>query len=193
MHRADGSGDTVLFTRYLSATAPAWKASIGSATTVAWPQLPNANAYIGNPGMVEACRETKYSIAYVGISFLGQTDAAGLGYAALRNRAGRYVLPDASTIGAAANELVAETPKDERQSLVFAPGENSYPIVNFEYAVVNPHQAGEVAADVKDFLMWTISPDGGQLRDYLDQVHFIPLPANVAALSKAQIETIGAP
>ena len=45
-----------------------------------------------------------------------------MGEAALGNRAGKFVLPTNKTVQAAANGMIAKTPKDERISLIFAPG-----------------------------------------------------------------------
>jgi phosphate transport system substrate-binding protein len=192
IHRADGSGDTFIFTQYLSDTTPSWKNGPGFGTTITWPAVADATGQNGNPGMVQACQSTKYSIAYIGVSFLSQTDAAGLGYAALQNRAGKYVLPQEADIRDAAGAMVAQTPKDERISLIYAPGANSYPIINYEYAIVNANQPkSDVASDVKLFLDWAISPNGGQSNSFLDQVHFIGLPASVVNLSKEQVAEIG--
>ncbi len=191
IHRADGSGDTFIFSQYLSFSTPSWKNGPGYGTTISWPSVGNAVGANGNPGMVQTCRNTRYSIAYIGVSFLDETNKAGLGYAALKNRSGRFVLPNASTIHAAASALGSKTPRDERISLVFAPGAESYPIINYEYAIVNPHQqdAGK-AADLKKFLMWAIAKDGGQQARFLNAVHFLPLPEKIVQLSKEQIEKI---
>ena len=192
LHRADGSGDTFIFTQYLSDTTPSWKSGPGFGTTVTWPAVANGTGQNGNPGMVQACQSTKYSIAYVGVSFLGQTDEAGLGYAALSNKAGKFVLPTDQTINSAASEMINQTPKDERISLIYAAGAQSYPIINYEYAIINPKQPNsETAGSLKNFLTWAISPQGGQNKDYLGQVHFIGLPPSVINLSKAQIAEIG--
>src|SRR5689334_17016580 len=37
VHRSDGSGTTYIFTDYLSATVPAWKARVGKGKEVKWP------------------------------------------------------------------------------------------------------------------------------------------------------------
>jgi phosphate transport system substrate-binding protein len=192
LHRSDGSGDTFIFTQYLSDTTPSWKSGPGFGTTVSWPAVPNATGQNGNPGMVQSCQAIKYSIAYIGVSFLGQTNEAGLGYAALQNKAGKFVLPTDKTIDSAASEMVNQTPRDERISLIYAPGAQSYPIINYEYAIINPKQPnGETATSLKNFLTWAISQQGGQNKDYLGQVHFIGLPPSVVNLSKEQITEIG--
>jgi phosphate transport system substrate-binding protein len=191
IHRSDGSGDTFIFTQYLSDTTPSWRNGPGFGTTISWPSVPNAVGANGNPGMVQACQSTKYSIAYIGISFIDQTNKAGLGYAALQNKAGRFVLPTERNISAAAGMMIPQTPRDERVSLINAPGADSYPIINYEYAIVNPKQPNsETAKALKDFLTWAISPQGGQRKEYLDKVHFIALPPSVANLSRQQIAEI---
>src|SRR5579872_5713596 len=90
IHRADGSGDTFLFTQYLSFSTPSWKNGPGYGTTVSWPSVEDAIGATGNAGMVQNTQATQYSIAYVGISYLNQTNAAHLGYAALQNRDGKF-------------------------------------------------------------------------------------------------------
>lgn len=188
IHRADGSGDTFIFTQYLAFTTPAWKNAAGYGTSVSWPAVQGAVGANGNPGMVQAAQQTPYSIAYIGVSFHQQIDEAGLGTAMLKNHSGKYLLPTTATVNAAAAAMAAKTPKDERLSLIFAPGENSYPIVNYEYAIVNTHQANAAAASaLKQFLNWSISATGGNSDQYLNAVRFVPLPSKIADLSRDQI------
>jgi len=188
IHRADGSGDTFLFTQYLSFTTPGWNSGPGYGTSVSWPALQGSVGANGNPGMVQAAQQTPYSIAYIGVSFHQQIDEAGLGTAQLKNRSGKFLLPSTETVNAAAAAMVAKTPKDERLSLIFAPGDNSYPIVNYEYAIVNTHQANKDTANaLKQFLNWSISQTGGNSDQYLNAVRFVPLPAKVVDLSRDQV------
>ncbi|MHB1951804.1 MAG: phosphate ABC transporter substrate-binding protein PstS [Acidiferrobacteraceae bacterium] len=191
IHRTDGSGDTFIFSQYLSFSTPAWNQDVGYGTTISWPALPGSIGAVGNPGMVQAAQQNPYSIAYIGVSFSREVTKAGLGTALLKNRAGRFLLPTPATVGAAANRLVAKTPRDERLSLVFAPGRNSYPIINYEYAIVNTHQANAaIGGAVKQLLLWAVDPREGNSMRYLRQVHFLPLPARIVALSRVQIEKI---
>jgi len=122
---------------------------------------------------------------------LDQVKSQGLGTAALKNQAGNYVLPEQKNIVAAAAAMVPKTPKDERVSLIFAPGADSYPIINYEYVAVQTNQSNpDIAAAMRAALLWAILPNGGNAASYLDQVHFLPLPDSVAPLSKAQINQI---
>ena len=106
VHRTDASGDTFIFSQYLSFSTPKWNNSVGYGTTISWPAVQGGVGANGNPGMVQACQQTPYSIAYIGVSFHEQVAKAGLGTALLKNRAGHFLLPNATTVGAAAGGLV---------------------------------------------------------------------------------------
>jgi phosphate transport system substrate-binding protein len=189
IHRAEGSGDTFIFTQYLSKSTPSWASGPAFGTTISWPSVGSAVGATGNPGMVQTCQNTPGSIAYIGVSFLSQTNKAGLGYAALQNQAGKFVLPTEENIAAAAAATDKSTPADERISLIFGTGENSYPIINYEYAIVNPKQGDPgKAAELKKFLDWALSE--GQSSKYLSAVHFLPLPAGVQKMSRQQVSKI---
>ena len=191
IHRTDGSGDTFIFSQYLSFSTSKWNDSVGFGTSISWPAVQGGVGANGNPGMVQACQSTPYSVAYIGVSFHAEIAKAGLGTAMIKNKAGHFLLPTAKTVGAAASGLIAKTPADERISLVFSEGADSYPIINYEYAIVNAKQANpETAKAIKEFLGWAVESKGGNAAKYLDQVRFIALPARIQELSKAQIAKI---
>ncbi len=192
LHRSDGSGDTFIFTTYLSDTNSWWKSHVGFATSVSFPGIPSAAAYNGNGGMVQGCQQTQYCIAYIGVSYKSNTEAAGLGYAFLQNAAGKFVDITQANIQAAAAQMESATPPNEAISLVYAPGPNSYPIINYEYAIVSNTQANSNTAQVvKTFLNWCIMPQNGNAASYLNKVGFVALPSSIATLSYAQIAQIG--
>ncbi len=191
VHRTDGSGDTFIFTQYLSFSTPEWNNQINYGTTVSWPAIPGNIGAVGNPGMVTACTDTAYSIAYIGTSFETSILRHHLGIALLKNRQGNYQLPIARTAKAAAAAMVAKTPKNEMISLVFAPGRDSYPIINYEYAIVNRKQpSARMAAALRALFTWAISPTGGNAPHFMRRVDFVALPAPVVKLSQAQIAEI---
>jgi phosphate transport system substrate-binding protein len=191
IRRADASGDTFIFTQFLDFSMQGWEDKIGYGTSVAWPTVPGEHSATGNEGMVKMAGATPYSIAYIGVSFRDAAVKAGLGTAMLKNQAGKFVLPTTETITAGASVLDPRTPPDERLSLVFAAGDNSYPLINYEYVVVSIRQPDvDTATALRRFLLWTISPDGGNAGKYLDAVGFIPLPDFIRALSENQINSI---
>jgi phosphate transport system substrate-binding protein len=59
LHRADSSGDTFLFSSYLSDQDPSgWGKTVGYGTSISFPAIPNALGETGNGGMVTGCKQT---------------------------------------------------------------------------------------------------------------------------------------
>jgi phosphate transport system substrate-binding protein len=190
VHRSDSSGDTFLFTSYLSTQDPGWKNDHGYGTTVAWPPVSAAIAASGSNATLADCTRIPGCIAYNGISYLTQTLADRLGYAALANAVGRYTLPTATAIQAAVAPFVALTPPNETISLIDGPAAGGYPILNYEYAIVSTRQPDPAKASaVKAFLNWVITT--GNSPTYVRRVNFQPLPSAVAILASQQIARIG--
>jgi MFS transporter, putative metabolite transport protein len=191
IHRSDGSGDTFMFTQFLSFSTDAWSDGPNYGSTIAWPSAPGAIGAAGNPGVVSALAAHPFSIGYVGVSYAGDIARNRLGTAMLENQSGKFLLPTPSTVRAGADALDPRTPPDERLTLVFAPGDNSYPIVSYEYAVVSTKQRDPQTADeLKNFLLWALDTCNGSTRQNLDAANFIALPVYVRALSIVQIEKI---
>ena len=198
VRRAEASGDTFIFTQFLTFTTQttegdtkAWGDTIAYGTTVQWPSVSGSLTATSNDGMVQTIARTPYAVGYVGASFEDAAKQAGLITAMLQNQSGNFLLPNAETVTAAAAELTPRTPPDERLTLVFAPGANSYPLINYEYAMVSDKQPNpQVAAAISKFLLWCISPDGGSAPSFLDSVHFIALPTSIRARSEIQIAKI---
>jgi phosphate transport system substrate-binding protein len=191
IRRADASGNTFIFTQFLTFSAPSWEDKVGYGVAVPWPSIFDEITATGNQAMVQAAAETPYSVAYIGISFAGEVSKAGLGTAMVGNQSQQFLLPTMDTMNAGASELDHRTPADERLSLVFAPGASSYPLINYEYVVVSTRQSNaEIAKALRDFLLWANSPLGGNSPKYLDVVHFIPVPDFIRALNEKQIRRI---
>ncbi|MDH2901304.1 MAG: phosphate ABC transporter substrate-binding protein PstS [archaeon] len=193
VRRADGSGDTFIFTTYLSDSSPQWNSTVGFGTTVSWPSVPGETTGTGNGGMVTTAAADQYSIAYIGISFAKQATGSpnNLGYAYLGNKAGNFVNATQTNISAAASALTSNTPTNEAISLVCASGANSYPIINYEYAIVSKTQSSsQVAQVVQTFLTWCLLPQYGNSYHFLNQVGFIQLPSTTVTLSENQIAQI---
>ena len=145
VHRSDSSGDTFLFTSYLSTGYQSpqdqlWDSQIGYGTTVAWPNVPGALPEKGSVNVLHACESTPGCVAYNGISYLSQAQAAGLGEAELANYSGDYTLPTAEAIQDSVASFVSLTPPNETISMIDGPSPTGYPIVNYEYAVVSTRQ-----------------------------------------------------
>jgi len=190
LHRSDGSGDTFVFTQYLSKQDPdGWGRSPGFGTTVNFPAVPGALGENGAGGMVTGCAQTPGCVAHIGVSYLDQANQKGLGEAQLANASGNYELPDAQSIGAEAASFASQTPANQVISLINGPAADGYPIVNYEYAIVYGDQKDAATAQtIQAFLHWTVTD--GSNPSFLDSEHMQPLPAAVAKLSDAQIAKI---
>ncbi len=205
VRRADGSGDTFVFSQYLSFATTSreddvgtviampngsWGDRVGFGTTISWPKVAGEVEATGNDGMVATLGRTPYAIGYAGISFADRVAAAKLGTAAMRGYSGQFLLPDAGTIAAAAASLTPRTPADERLTLVNAPGEGCYPLINYEYAVVSKKQPNEAqAAAIRDVLTFAVAP-GSENAKRLAASHFIALPSPIWLKSQAKIDAI---
>ncbi len=192
LHREGSTGDTFLFTSYLSAGDPTWNQNYGFGTNIAWPSgIGKVPPLTGNSGMVADCQQLRGCVAYIGISYQGsaQSGAHPLGFAALRNAAGSYLTPTPAAIAAAVHPFVPSTPPNESISLVNGPAVKGYPIVNYEYAIVKSDQGNAVTAqDIKAFLHWITTT--GNSSSFLSAFNFQPLPPLVRQLANQQIARI---
>jgi phosphate transport system substrate-binding protein len=186
VRRADSSGSTFLFTSYLDAQDPSAWPSSDMGTTITWPKVSGQVAATGSGGMVTSCKSTKGCIAYIGISYLSKTTAAGLGEAALANKSGKFTQPNTATISAALSTF-GTAPTTGAQPLINA--STGYPVINYEYAVVNKTQSSSSEASlIKAFLNWAVTT--GNTSAYLSKVGFQPLPAGTLAVTKSLINAI---
>lgn len=189
VHRSDSSGSTNLLTTYLNAQASfAWPAaSVGTALT-AWPATRGGQvAEKGSSAVLAGCKAHKGCLAYLGVSYLTQLHADHLGVAALANASKQYVMPTRESMRQALARAAPGTPATGTQQMVN--GKAGYPIINYEYAVVRTAQPSAAqAAVLRHFLRWAITT--GSTGQYLSGVGFVPLPANVQAISQHLITKI---
>ena len=180
-----------IFTQFLTFSSPEWENTIGYGTTVKWPSVAGGLTASGNRGMEQVIVHTPYSVGYLGISLESEAEKAGLITVMLGNQEGKFLLPSAATISAAAARLTPRTPPDMRLSLVFAPGPDSYPLINYEYAIVWEQQPNpQVAMALTNFLLWCVNALGGNAAKFLEPVHFVPLPTPIRARSELLISKI---
>jgi phosphate transport system substrate-binding protein len=190
-HRAKGSGDTFIFTSYLSTQYATWNNEIGYGTQVAWPPLATAVAVPDSKTMYEQCAKTAGCVGYDGVSYLSTAQAPpyNLGEAALQNGGGHFTTPTSGAIQAEVNKFVAITPANETIAMIAGPGGDGYPIVNYEYAIVSVHQPDAATAKaIRDFLTWVVTTGNGP--SFVGQVGFQPLPSDIQTLSELQIARI---
>jgi len=148
--RAEKSGTTDAFTKYLSVMSPAWKASVGHGQLVKWPG--NVIAVDGNDGIVKALKDTQGAIGYVSYDRVVQHKLVGV---KLRNRAGSFVAASEDGFKSAVQESDLKT-GDETASLLEQPGPLSWPITITTYVLVDAQpKTAEGARAAMQFLYWT--------------------------------------
>ena len=183
VHRADGSGTTYIFTDYLSSVSPAWMSGPGTGKSVNWP---GGVAGQGNEGVAGLIQQTPYSIGYVELAYALQNNFT---YAAIRNAAGKYVLPSKATVAADAAQKPNVTTVDF--SIVNQPGVASYPISGYSWALVYQLQkSATTGATVVKVLDWLSHAPGQAIASSLD---YVPLPANIQALARSTLLQVTGP
>jgi phosphate transport system substrate-binding protein len=180
VHRSDGSGTTGIFTHYLAAVSPNWQSKVGAGTTVNWPTGVGGK---GNAGVAAQVKSTTGSIGYNELAYVLTNN---IQYAAIKNANGKYVLP--SVEGAKADaENVTTIPADLRVYIVNAPGDTSYPITGFSWAIVYQNQTNADRGWALANMLWWVTHDGQQ---YSLPLHYVPLPASIVTKGEAQIKSM---
>jgi phosphate transport system substrate-binding protein len=189
MHRTTGSGDTFIFTSYLSTQDPSWNNTVGYGTLVDWPKIPAARGASGSDTVITTCAHVVGCVGYNGVSYLPMEQSQGLGEAALQNGGGHFTIPDPQTIQAELGKFIAITPPNETIAMIAGPGGDGYPIINYEYAIVQARQPSTARArQVRAFLNWVVSSPAAV--SLVGSVGFQPLPDDIKILSQAQIAGI---
>lgn len=177
--RSDGSGTTYGFVRYLSKVSPAWRNSIGYATSVQFPAGVGAK---GNAGVTSTVTSTPGAIGYIEASYI---IAAGLPAAAIQNKAGNFELPNLKNIEAAA-AVVKSVPANNELTISEPPKKATlaYPIATFTYAIV-PHNAPQKGF-LQQFVRYCVT--AGQ--KYGPALDFPPMPKVVTQAALKSIASL---
>ncbi|GAA0419052.1 phosphate-binding protein PstS [Actinoplanes capillaceus] len=167
VHRADESGTTDNFTKYLSKTAEAdWTYS----NAKAW-KAPGGTGVSKSDGIATKVKSTPNTISYVELSF---AENSGLQTAKIKNGAGEYVELSGESAGKTfENAEIKGTDGDLALSLDYAtttPG--AYPIVLVTYEIACSKGSAK-AKEVQAFLKYTSSSDGQKA---LADLGYAPLP-----------------
>lgn len=182
-HRSDGSGTTYIFTSYLSAVSPAWKAGPGAGKEVQWPVGLGGK---GNDQVAGTVKQTPGAIGYVELAYARQNQ---LPVAMIKNADGQFVSPSIESITAAAQGAVAALGPntDYRISIVNAPGATSYPISSFTWLLVYENMPDQTKAKkLVDFMRWMYQT-GQQSASSLD---YAPLPADLVSRLTQRLDSI---
>ena len=186
VHRADGSGTTENFTKFLDASVGAkgdgtWKLKSGA--TVEWPASTVAGE--GNGGVAKAVKDTKGSIGYVDLS---DAKATGLKFADVQNQSKLFVAPTLEGASAAAEG--AEIKPDLTFFAGWAKGDKAYPIAAQTWIIVYKKQTDKAKGEATKAFINFVLTDGQKLAKDID---YAPLPKGLDEKAIAQLAMIEIP
>jgi phosphate transport system substrate-binding protein len=181
--RSDGSGTSYNFTDYLSSVNGEWKTKIGVSTQPAFPAGQGARGSSGVAGLIS---RTDGAIGYVDVAYAIKNH---IHFAAVRNRAGKFLYPSLRRIEAAA-EAFKKVPANNELHIVDPPksAKYAYPVSTYTYVIV--HQKTSHAAELRRMIFWALTQ--GQKPQFAAKLTFAPLSTvkSVLVASEKTLRTI---
>ncbi|MGA2758421.1 MAG: phosphate ABC transporter substrate-binding protein PstS [Solirubrobacteraceae bacterium] len=197
--RNDSSGDTYVFTTFLSKVSSAWASKVGAGTSVSYPTGTGAK---GNSGVAQVVASTQGAIGNNSWFYIRQ---AGLKAVGIENSAGKFEYPYEPNLSAAAGLLkkvptlstlssttattiasdlsIVDPPysKPKKGAKPTALQKNeaaAYPLATFTYVIVRPDDSN--ISTLKQFIGFALTP-AEQAKGVGGSLQFAPLPKAVAA------------
>ena len=190
VHRADGSGTTNIFTRYLSNVSSTWSNQIGFGTSVQWPSGLGAS---GNANVAATVTQTPYAIGYVELAYALKNSMT---VASIKNPSGNYIAPSLASTTTAVQSGASSLPSGNQSwytvSLLNTADPQAYPIVGFTYLLVYqelnviPGMDKNKATQLVQFMWWVVH--SGQ--DLAPNLEYAKLPTNVVQIDETSIQSI---
>lgn len=167
--RAEASGSTHTFTRYLGEVSSEWRAKAGS--TVEWAGA--VTAAHGTSSVVKAVQAQPGAVGYVSFDRVAKD---GLAAVVLKNAAGQFV--QASELSIQEAVRAANLQNDLSAPLINTGGAQAWPVTELTYILVpaNPAKAADLAATLR-FFAWALQKGDAIVR----QTGFVALPSRVQA------------
>lgn len=171
--RADKSGTSEGFSRYLAGQSAAFRDEVGEGQTPRWPGEPLRAE--GNDGVSAKLRSTPGGLGYVSFDRV-QSDR--LSAVHLRNRDGQWQAPSEAGFRAAILHSELHRARQDTASLLDRPGHESWPITLTSFVLLDaqPAEAARIAPAMR-FLYWCFMRGDELTRG----TGFAPLPAHVQA------------
>ena len=179
VHRSDGSGTTFAFTNTLHEFSPSWNS--GFAKSVNWPTGIGAK---GNEGVSALIKQKAGTLGYVSYTFV---KGNRLQAAAVQNKAGKFVLPNANSGSAALNQIqvnpVTLAGEDPNPA-----GARSYPISTLTWILAYKTGNGSKTDAVRSTLNYMLSAKAQMIADDLG---YVPLSGSILNKARIAVNRIG--
>ena len=181
VHRSDGSGTTYIFTDYMAKAHADFYFKVGRGKSVNWPTGLGGK---GNEGVAGQVKQIPGAVGYVEYAYAVNNK---ISYAAVKNKAGKFVEPSAAATTAAVSAFSKELAKDVKTSVTDAPGETSYPIAGLTYLMVYKKPADATKGKAfNDFLKWAMGTGQTQAASLL----YSPLSPELLKINEGKIASI---
>jgi phosphate transport system substrate-binding protein len=184
VHRADSSGPSWDLDDYLIQNSSSWVSKTGTSTpSKSWPLTKQGVGEQLNSGVASYIAQTPGAVGYVEY---GYSLAAGFTDAAIRNKAGDYVAPTATSIGQAGLQAASKLTWSNF-NIIDEPGASTYPLANFSWTLLYQKQSNaNTGVALQRLFTYVITT--GQLQ--AAKLGYAPLPLSVVALSKATLAKV---
>ena len=169
IRRKDETGETLMWTDYLSKVSDEWSHRVGKGAVVQWPL---GIGVMGSRGVERKVKNTEYSVSYLERLLAVQKK---IQFGELQNSAGRFVLADVRSVTAAA-ERTGNIDFKSSVSITNSLGDDAYPIVGFSGFII-PEQISNVQEKhtIVSFVRWVLTD--GQNTAVADG--YVPVPAKI--------------
>jgi phosphate transport system substrate-binding protein len=169
--RADSSGTSYKFSRFLSEISPEFAQGVGVSMRPNWAEaLLKRGGLVrgrGNDGVAASVRAIPGSIGYVQYAY---GFLPGIGIAALENKSGNIVAPGKASFDASLASIIAD---QTLQNAIDPAGEGAYPILGLSWLVFRGEYEEPRKSEVlKAVIQYAVGP--GQ--DVTEQLGYIPFP-----------------
>jgi phosphate transport system substrate-binding protein len=178
--RADSSGTSFVFSNHLSAISPEFSKTVGVNKMPNWPVGTKSK---GNEGVTASLMTTPGSIGYIEY---GYATSQNVPFAALENKAGKYV--SATTASGQAALASATLPENLIAWNSDPTGDDAYPIVTYSWQIFYKKYDARKLAAVQDLIKYQL----GDGQKDAESLGYIPLPQSVVAKDLAASSNIGA-
>lgn len=166
VRRAEGSGTTWAFSKYLSGISPVWREKMGCGKMLNWP---TGLAARNNSGMANYIRKIAGSIGYVEYNY---AVGASLQCVSLKNHSGNFVAPSLAAFRKAASSLDWKTVSGAGE-LFNSPEPEAWPLVCATYILMKKKQTSPAkTAEILLFFKSCFEQEADE------KLNYVPIPSD---------------